>query len=82
MAARNIAGIASLGMAYMAVGHEDSPVNYKKVRTFVSDKVVDISTQYPLPQLMYIATWAKKFLKVVRVRLWLGTEAKVGAEKL
>ena len=63
MAARNIAGIASLGMAYMAVGHEDSPVNYKKVRTFVSDKVVDISTQYPLPQLMYIATWAKKFFE-------------------
>ena len=63
MAARNIAGIASLGMAYMAVGHENSPVNYKKVRTFVNDKVVDISAQYPLPQLMYIATWAKKFLE-------------------
>ena len=63
IAARNIAGIASLGMAYMAVGHEDSPVNYKKVRTFVSDKVVDISTQYPLPQLMYIASWAKKFFE-------------------
>lgn len=63
MAARNIAGIAGLGMAYMAVGHENSPVNYKKVRTFVSDKVTDISAQYPLPQLMYIASWGKKFLE-------------------
>ena len=63
MAARNIAGIASLGMAYMAVGHENSPVNYKKVRTFVNDKVVDIQAQYPLPQLMYIASWGKKFLE-------------------
>ena len=63
MAARNIAGIASLGMAYMAVGHENSPVNYKKVRTFVSDKVTDISAQYPLPQLMYIASWGKKFIE-------------------
>jgi len=63
MAARNIAGIAGLGMAYYAVGHENSPVNYKKVRTFVNDKVVDISAQYPLPQLMYIASWGKKFLE-------------------
>lgn len=63
MAARNIAGLASLGMAYMAVGHENSPANYKKVRTFVNDKVVDISAQYPLPQLMYIATWARKRLE-------------------
>tara|TARA_R110000822_G_scaffold272385_1_gene394941 strand:+ start:2710 stop:6588 length:3879 start_codon:yes stop_codon:yes gene_type:complete len=63
MAARNIAGIAGLGMAYYAVGHENSPVNYKKVRTFVSDMVTDISAQYPLPQLMYIASWGKKFLE-------------------
>ncbi len=64
MAARNIAGIASLGTVYMAskLLPGESPEDYKKVRTFVKDKVVDVSAQYPLPQLNYISKWAEKFL--------------------
>lgn len=63
IASRNIAGIAGLGMAYMAVRDPNSPEDYNKVRTIVSDKVVDVSAQYPLPQLMYIAKWGHKRLE-------------------
>jgi len=61
--ARNIAGVSALGAAYFMVRDPDSPVDYDKVRTFVSDKVVDVQTQYPLPQLSYIATWGHKFFE-------------------
>ena len=64
MAARNIAGIAALGSVY--IGSKllpgDAPEDYKKVRTFVKDKVVDVSAQYPMPQLNYISKWAEKYL--------------------
>ncbi len=64
MAARNIAGIAALGSVYLAskLLPGETPEDYKKVRTFVKDKVVDVSAQYPLPQLNYISKWAEKYL--------------------
>ena len=64
MAARNIAGIAALGSVYLAskLLPGETPEDSKKVRTFVKDKVVDVSAQYPLPQLNYISKWAEKYL--------------------
>jgi hypothetical protein len=63
MVSRNIVGLGALGMAYMAARDPNSPEDYNKVRTLVNDKVVDVTAQYPLAQLNYLAKAGTKFIE-------------------
>lgn len=77
--ARNISGIAALGafkgmsMLYDLYDDRGAPGDYKKIRVPGLDedgkpKVIDISAQYPLPQISYLSRFSEEAIKVSRER--------------
>lgn len=65
---RNIAGIAAMGSIYgMSKAYDwfvdrGEPGDYKKIRVPGTDRVVDTSAQFPLPQLLYITRFSEELL--------------------